>query len=448
MKSPFPQLSPTTSLRLRVACTLALAVVTPSSFGQQLLAQSLANPPASPTTPTTPATAITPTSSTTFATARWTLASVLQAALDRHPLMLGRRSAQDAARADKEGAEWARYPTPSIEAFSRNANGSSGVARLEQPLYTGGRITASINAADRRLDAAGSAVEEARLELRLRVIAATVEALRQQARQTRAQASVDEHRKLLEMIRRRVARDVSPSVDQSLAESRLFQAINDQSAMQQAYRNALAQLSQLAGQSVGDMDPAGVADANGPASREQAEQQARSYSPSLQRLAFEEAAANADIDVRRAAMLPTVAMRLERTMGTLAESRALVVLQAQPGAGLSARSGIEAAAARREAARQASETAQRDLAERITLDWNELQAARLRLENARQAQQMSAEVFASYTRQYVIGRKSWLDVLNAVREAAQSDFAVEDARAQAQGASLRLRAQTGTLQAP
>ena len=392
--------------------------------------------------------AIAPLSASPAAQPRWTLATVLQAALERHPLLLGRRSSEDAARAEREVAEWARYPTPSLEAFSRNVNGSVGVARIEQPIYTGGRITANITAAERRLDAAGSAVEEARLELRLRVIAATVEALRQQARLARAAASVDEHRKLLDMIKRRVAQEVSPSVDQSLAESRLFQAVNDQSAMNQAYRNALAQLSQLAGQAVTDIGPEGVTDANAPATQTLAEEQARSYSPALQRLGFEEAAANADIDVRRAAMLPSVAMRLERGMGAIGESRALVVVQAQPGAGLAARSGVEAAAARREAARQAREATLRDVSERVTLDWNELQAARLRLENARYAQQMSGEVFSSYTRQYVIGRKSWLDVLNAVREAAQADFAVEDARAQAQGASQRLRAQAGALPAP
>lgn len=380
--------------------------------------------------------------------APWTLARVMQAALDSHPLMLGRRSAEDAARADKEGAQWARYPTPTLEAFTRNTLGNNGVARLEQPLYAGGRIDGSINAASRRLDAAGSAVEEARLDLRLRVIAASVEALRQQARLARARDSVEEHRKLLDLIKRRVRQEVSSSVDQRLAESRLFQALNDQSAIAQALRNALAQLSQLAGQPVGAVRAEGTADRHAPPSLDQAEDMARAYSPVLQRLDFEEAAAAADVDVRRAAMYPTLAVRLEKVLGGISENRAMLVVQAQPGAGLSASSGVQAAQARREAARQSREAALRDLQERITTDWNELEAARLRLQNAESAQSMSAEVFASYTRQYVIGRKSWLDVLNAVREAAQSDFAVEDARAQVAGASLRLRAQTGSLQLP
>ena len=375
----------------------------------------------------------------------WTFAQLLQSATDTHPLMLGKRSAQDVARAEKSGAEWARYPTPTLETYSRNINGSTGVARLEQPIYSGGRITASIDAAGNRLDAAGASIEETRVDLRLRVIAATVEALRQKARLQFADASVTEHRKLLDMIGRRVKQEVSSAVDQSLAESRLYQAINDQSSIAQAYRNALTQLGQLAGRPVADLSAQGVSEQGTPNDVETARQLAKEYSPVLKRLGFEEAAANSDISVRRAAMFPQLAVRLERAMGTIGESRALFVLQAQPGAGLSAQSGVEAALGRRESSRQAREAALRDIDERIDVDWNELQAARLRLANSEQAREMSGQVFASYTRQYVIGRKSWLDVLNAVREATQADFAVEDARAQALGASLRLRTQTGTL---
>ena len=91
------------------------------------------------------------------------------------------------------------------------------------------------------------------------------------------------------------------------------------------------------------------------------------------------------------------------------------------------------------------EAAERDMRERLTLDWNEWVGARLRLENANQARTMSAEVSESYARQYTAGRKTWIDVLNAVREATQSELAVGDAQAQMLAASLRLRALTGTL---
>jgi len=375
----------------------------------------------------------------------WTFDQVLQSALVSHPVMLGRRAAQSAAQADRQGAEWQRYPTPSIEAATQSSGGNVGLLRLEQPLWSGGRITANIDAAGSRLDAAGAALDEARLELSLRVIAAYTEALRQRAKQQHAKTSVEEHDKLLAMIRRRVTQEVSTLTDQRLAESRLYQSANDLSAVTQALNNALTQLAQLAGRAVAEISEQGVNDRGAPAGLDAAMARALEWSPALRRLTHEEEAANADITVKRSAYLPQLALRLERSVGQVQDSRAMLVLQAQPGAGLSSVSGVEAAIARREAARMARDTAERDLRERVTLDWNERVAARQRVENANLARAMSTEVFESYARQYVIGRKTWIDVLNAVREAALSQFALEDARIQVIAASLRLRAQTGTL---
>lgn len=377
-----------------------------------------------------------------------TFEQVLQSAMDSHPAIMGKRSGQAAARADQKGAEWLRYPTPVIEAATQGGGRDSGLLRIEQPLWSGGRITAAIDAAGSRLSAADAALIETELDLTLKVIAAYIEALRQKARQQYAQAGVDEHEKLLGMIRRRVDQEVSSLTDQRLAESRLYQTVNDLSQVTQAFNNALAQLAQLSGKPVADISEQGVSAPGAPASLEAALSQALGYSPTLRRLTYEEEAANADIDSKRSAYMPQLSLRLEKSVGGQGQTQAgsaMLVLQAQPGAGLSAASGVDAAIARREAARMAREAAERSTNERITLDWNEWVAARLRQENAIQSRAMSTDVFESYTRQYVIGRKSWIDVLNAVREATQSQFALEDARAQVIAASLRLRAQAGTL---
>ena len=375
----------------------------------------------------------------------WTFERVLQSALDSHPAIMGKRSGQAAARADLKGAEWLRYPTPSIEAATQGGGKDSGLLRIEQPLWSGGRITAAIDAAGSRLSAADAALIETELDLTIKVITAYIEALRQKARQQHAQAGVAEHEKLLDMIRRRVQQEVSSLTDQRLAESRLYQAVNDLSQVTQAYNNALAQLAQLSGKPVADISEQEVSALGAPSSLDAALSQALGYSPTLRRLIYEEEAANADIDFKRSAYMPQLSLRLEKNTGQTQSSSAMLVLQAQPGAGFSALSGVDAAIARREAARMAREAAERSTNERVTLDWNEWVAARLRQENAAQSRTMSTDVFESYTRQYVIGRKSWIDVLNAVREATLAQFALEDARAQVIAASLRLRAQAGTL---
>ena len=376
----------------------------------------------------------------------WNFEQLMQATLASHPLVLAKRSAQNASQAEREGAEWQRYPSFSAEASTQSGGLNARLLRLEQPLWTGGRITAGINAAGSRFDAAGAALDEARQELSLKVIAAATEALRQQVRQQHGITGVKEHEKLLGMIQRRVAQEVSPLADQNLARARLYASANELSVTTQALNNVLAQLAQLAGQPVTAIDPQGLTEAGAPASLDAAMTQALTHSPTLRRLAFEEETASAEIASKRSAYMPQLVLRVERSAGGQSpDSRAMLVLLAQPGAGLSAKSGVDAAVARREAVRLAREAAEREMRERLTLDWNEWVAARLRLANADQARAMSTEVFESYARQFTTGRKTWIDVLNAVREATQSELAVDDARAQMRAASLRLRALTGTL---
>jgi adhesin transport system outer membrane protein len=375
----------------------------------------------------------------------WNFEQILQSALASHPALQGKRSAQDAARANLEGAKWQRYPTLSVEGAKPSSHQNSALVRIEQPLWSGGRISAGIDAAGNRLGAADAALDEERLNLALRVIAAYSEALRQRGRQQYASQGVQEHQKLLNIIRRRVTQEVSSQTDLRLAEARLYQAANDQSAATQAFSNALTQLSQLAGKPVIAISSLELNELNTPASLEVALPQALSYSPSLRRLGQEELAADADIVGKRAVYMPQLALRLEKSTGQFNDSRAMLVLFAQPGAGLSALSGVSAALAKREALRMEHQAAERDTRERVTLDWTEWAAAGLRVDNAGRSSTMSTDVFESYTRQYVIGRKTWNDVLNAVREATQSQFALEDARAQTIAASLRLSAQTGTL---
>ena len=376
----------------------------------------------------------------------WNFGQLMQATLASHPLVLGKRSAQAAAQAEREGAEWQRYPSLSLEANTQSGGQNARLMRVEQPIWSGGRITAGINAAGSRFDAAGAALDEARQELSLKVIAAATEALRQQVRQQHGITGVKEHEKLLGMIERRVAQEVSPLADQNLARARLYASANELSVTTQALNNALAQLSQLAGQPVREIDALGVTEAGAPASLDAAQAQALAHSPTLRRLAFEEETASAEIASKRSAYMPQLVLRVERSAGgQTPDSRAMLVLLAQPGAGLSAKSGVDAAVARREAVRLAREAAERDMRERLTLDWNEWVAARLRLANADQARAMSTEVFESYARQFTTGRKTWIDVLNAVREATQSELAVVDARVQMLAASLRLRTLSGTL---
>ncbi|RXN83745.1 hypothetical protein C7R54_26085 [Achromobacter aloeverae] len=398
---------------------------------------------------------------TSMAAGDWTIPALLQRAETTHPSVAGRRADHAAAQANRDAAGWQRFPTPSVELGSRSLggtgtdtlNGSTRAIRLDQPLWTGGRIDAGIDAADQRLQASDAAITEVQLDLRMKVANAASEAMRQQERVRVAQGHVAQLDKLQGMIRRRVAQEVSASADLNLAQSRLLASVNDVNAGKQALRTALVQLEQLVGEPVGRVvespgDEAGLADDKpGLLAR------TLDVSPRLKRLRYEERQAEATVRVRRAVLSPAVLLRLENLQGTAlvgtgvgSTNRALVVLQWQTGAGLSALSAVSEARAQQEATRQAREAAVREVTQQFESDWAQWQDARLRLDVARRIQGTAAEVADSYSRQYVAGRKSWLDMMNSVREVEQAELASVDVRYEAQAAALRLRLESGSLQ--
>lgn len=378
----------------------------------------------------------------------WSFEQLVRQAIATHPSILAKRSSAVAAQADLRTATWQRYPALTVESSTEGLGDtpSATVVRVQQPLWTGGRITAGIDAASSRRDAAESLIKETKDEVTFKVIAAYVEAAHQQARQEAALLNVTEHEKLLGMIDRRVIQEVSPAVDKDLAESRLYQARNELSLSRQILAQALAQLAQLTGKPVAQvLDIKENEDFPLPESRDLVLKQALARLPTLQRLAAEEQAAAADVTSSKALWWPQAVARFDRRFGHYPDDQAMLVVEMQPGAGLSSVSAVSAARAKQDAARQAQESALRDLYEQISVDWNEFQGAQGRLRYSLLARQKSAGISDSYARQYTAGRKSWLDVLNAVREATYSEYAVADVAAQLHGARFRLRLLSGEL---
>ena len=374
----------------------------------------------------------------------WTLEQVLQT-LPANPAALARLSEQTAARASLDSARWLRYPGAGLELSAQDAGQHTGTLRVDQPLWTGGRVSATIDGAAKRLDASTVAIEELRLDLTLRAIGAFTEALRQAAREQLAAASRAEHETLLATVRRRVAEDASPLTDQRLAEARTLQAATELNLTVQALQAALAQLSSLAGTDVGVVVEGGLARHATPTDLPATLATATAFSPTARRLALEEAAADADVALQRAAVMPTVALRAERLGGAVRDNRLMLTFQMQTGPGLSARSEVEAAVARRDAIRDRRLAALRDVRERVTLDWTQWTAAQDRLTTATQSTALYLEVLDSYKRQFAVGRKTPVELLNAVRDVTSAQYAEVDARLQALAAGLRLLANTGGM---
>jgi adhesin transport system outer membrane protein len=93
----------------------------------------------------------------------------------------------------------------------------------------------------------------------------------------------------------------------------------------------------------------------------------------------------------------------------------------------------------------ATEAIAQDLTEQIRVEWESLRRDIDRQGVQRQAIGSAREVLESYERQFVAGRKSWLDVLNALRDLTQSEIRLTQAQASATAGLYRLRLRSGAL---
>jgi len=387
------------------------------------------------------------------------LISLVEHALATHPNAEAARAEVAAAQSELGAARWARFPGVSVESFAdhRRGGSTSTAVSIEQPLWSGGRISAAIRQSSGRLEAALASLDEISLDLAQRTVQAYVDVQRQQRRTGVLDASVAEHLKLVDSMRRRVEQEISPASELQLARSRTRQTEIEALQAQAEAEVALLRLRALTGdagvravavfdyqESQLDVSPAELLKA------------ALAYAPAVRRVTAEATVAGAEVSIRRSELLPQLGARYQHYIGSdrndLDDQVGLVV-RFQADGGLSRISSIQAALQRERAATLAIEAANREQQEAVVAVLTDNAAARRRAVAGREAALAAESVTESFLRQFAAGRRTWPEVLNSVRETVSAELARIDAEASATTSHIRLlllsgQWRPGQLQAP
>jgi adhesin transport system outer membrane protein len=152
--------------------------------------------------------------------------------------------------------------------------------------------------------------------------------------------------------------------------------------------------------------------------------------------------------VRRSQTLPQSSLRHERTQGGQVPSTATyIAIDYQTGAGLASLALVREAEARYQSALADLEITRRNTVEAISADWADLVSLHAQSTDLSTQVEAQAQVQASYLRQYVVGRKNWIELLNAQRELTQARYALADTQWGVLRSHLRLQISTGALRA-
>ncbi len=377
------------------------------------------------------------------------LGEALRAAADTHPSVALRIAEQSSSEYGLEGARWQRWPGVSLSSSRGPFGNTLTEVQFEQPLWTGGRITANVNAAEARLEAARSSVAEARQLIVERAVNAFADALRLQERLAGAQAAIADYEQLTAMIDRRVAGGVSPRNDGTSVRARLQQTRSEQLQMLLQLNNARAELEVLVGRRFGELAQP-LMPRLGLATLDEALDASLASAPQLGRLSAEERAAEETIAAARSKLSPALSIRYNKLFGggTLyASDQVFVGVSFQPGSGLSSMSAISEAESRRTGAMHSRETARRDIVDRVRSLWNLAESSRGEVAVLHELVRSTQQVYESCLRQFPVGRRTWLEVLLARRDATQAQYALSDARWSGFASVLKLELAAGRLAA-
>ena len=363
----------------------------------------------------------------------WNVQGVMSEVLRQHPSVRGSALDSQAASKQVDSAILQFFPTPSISSQSDEKNQVVQTMRLTQPLWTGGQLSAQLRSAQLRQDRSFAVDSDVRIKLALKVLD-LCQAYALNSRRVKVQQwTVDTLVQLTEMIARRSEAEVSSMADLRVAQSRLAQAQSDLFSVRALQQQAQSQLSQMLGTPV-DLRGLEWSPPNMPLrALEDYLDQARIDWPANRVARLDALLAEQEVATAQAGLWPNLSLSVERQTspdpivgGSYETHKSYVALQYSMGAGLSQVSQADAAQLRANSSAQAVDTAERLSADALVSEWQSYHSAAARQQYQQDALQGAQETLASSRRLFIAGKRSWLDVVNSVRDVTQSELSNAD----------------------
>ena len=396
-------------------------------------------------------------SGTAFASADTHVNALIAQAIQSHPLVGAAREEQQATTQSIQAAKLNLLPAPSFSSGYDRDDGMVSQLQIRQSLWTGGKLTANVNQAIFDDKAATEYVYEQQNQ----VAKTTIEAWQSYVTALSKQQVYYDNLQLLAefeaMMQRRVSQGVSARIEMDLVTNRILQEQNSYQAAVEQQRIAMARLEQITGRKVSTTELP-VPNLSGLVAR------ARSYSQTFEKLAFDQAsfynptvvkehyqveAAKQEVKSLQSSRYPTLYAQYEYDYYHENDKddggEFSVGLSYDPGAGLSNLALAKASESRVNSLVQSKEASRRLVLETIQTQYQQFASAKDQERSLIAAVAGAQIVVSSYRRQFIAGRKSWLEVLNAVREHSQYQAQLVETRASIVATYYKLQVDFGLM---
>jgi adhesin transport system outer membrane protein len=400
-----------------------------------------------------------PASAQTNTASPLTLYEVLDNASYFYPSLRAARFEARAATEDTKAVRLQRWPTATVTTESQTGNLRSyptSVVQVQQTVWDFGRLSARIAEAEAAADVSLLNVYLQQQDLFLQIISAWQNMQAGRERVKVAESTLDRLKAYQAQMRRRVEAEASPRIDLELVDARLLQTEVELTTAKTSLQVAITRLEQLSGlerlqHRVNNASPI-------PSLKETLSFTSTvnatdwlyiaSEGPLVAKARAQLRQAKNKLEGKKSEAWPQLYVRTYKPLSTIPSSTdtamtAFVGLSYTPGAGLSTFAEAQALGTRLSGAQLSVESALLEMQQTLQSDREEYINSRLRIAALEKAVQGSELVLASYKRQFEAGKKTWLDLLNAVRELAQNQYSLADAQSTMLGAMARLQLRMG-----
>ena len=384
----------------------------------------------------------------------FTVEALYAAANQTHPLLQAARLEAQAGTIDVAAIERQRWPTLSavVESNTGNANSlPSHSLRVQQIVWDAGLVSSRVTEAENQVTISKLRVQLQQRQIYLQISNAWQSMWAAHARVQVAQKTMDRLNGFRVQMQRRVDAEASSRIDLVFANSRQLQTQVELDAAQRNLKVALLKLEQLSGevnlrQRLQALAPFPALPVAAPFLQQLQQTDwvdLAVRAPAVQIARSDVVSAYNRLRTKEAEKWPQLYVRLDVPIGNnyFNVNNSTVVfagLSYTPGAGFANVVEAQALSTRVAKSEQGVEVAMKDIQETMQNDREEFLNAYAQISALEKSVAGSDMVLASFERQFQANRKTWLDLLNQVRELAQNEYALVDAQASLVGSRLRL----------
>lgn len=348
------------------------------------------------------------------------------------------------------GAIWQYFPTPSID-MSRNGSAAATTFKLEQPLWTGGRLDANYNLALSSKAESMQVLEENKYKLLETILGYCQNYIEAKYIKEALQESLLRLDGFSEMIDRKISAGASSLSDKRLLEARITQIKADLISNQFKESISLKQLGILLGEEITDInfsDSFSIDNIN----KDELIKKVSFSNPTLAKIDEQIRSAGFEIDKQKASLYPTLGVSAEHVKGSVYDEKSTTnenlvyfKLQSNFGAGLSLFSNIEQSKIKLQKLKYDRSTYENQLIDLFWQDYNNMMVSKSKMSNFTVSKQLSKEVFESNKRLFLADRKQWLDLVNSSKELMDAGISFANSKVIYMMSKYKVALRTGLL---